>query len=197
MWDERYSREDYVYGVEPNDFLVEVYDRLPAGRVLCLAEGEGRNAAWLAGQGRQVTSVDGSEVGVRKTLKLAEARGVVVDARCADLADFEIAPQSFDVIVSVFGHVPPDLRRDLHARCVAGLKPGGAMALEAYTPDQLAKGTGGPPVAELMMTADALRAELAGLEFAILRERVREVIEGVGHTGEAAVVQMLAVKPAG
>ena len=42
MWDERYSSDDYAYGTEPNDFLAEHYTQLPKGRVLCLAEGEGR-----------------------------------------------------------------------------------------------------------------------------------------------------------
>ena len=60
MWDERYSSDDYVYGTAPNDFLVSVADRLPGGRVLCLGEGEGRNAVWLAQRGLEVTAVDGT-----------------------------------------------------------------------------------------------------------------------------------------
>lgn len=58
MWDERYRGEDFVYGTEPNGFLRAASSQLTRGRVLCLAEGEGRNAAFLAEQGHRVTAVD-------------------------------------------------------------------------------------------------------------------------------------------
>jgi hypothetical protein len=40
---------------------------IPLGKILCLAEGEGRNAVFLAQQGYQVTAVDQSSVGLEKT----------------------------------------------------------------------------------------------------------------------------------
>jgi hypothetical protein len=97
--------------------------------------------------------------------------------------------------VSVFAHVPPQVRVDLHRRLVAGLRPGGVLILEAYTPDQIGRGTGGPPVPGPMMTLEGLRTELAGLDLVIGREVVREVHEGRYHTGEAAVVQIVGVAP--
>ena len=93
-------------------------------------------------------------------------------------------------------HVPPVVRRRLHAACVRGLVPGGVLLLEAYTPDQIARGTGGPRDAALTMTLEALREELAGLEIVVGRERVRDVHEGTFHEGASAVVQLLAKKPA-
>jgi hypothetical protein len=47
------------------------------------------------------------------------------------------------------------------------------------------------------MTLAALREELAGLAFETARECERDVIEGTGHTGRAAVVQIVARRPAG
>ena len=76
MWDERYATDEYLYGTEANTFLTSVIDRIPPGRVLCLAEGEGRNAVWLAEQGRSVTAVDASPVGLDKA-KLLEPDGPV------------------------------------------------------------------------------------------------------------------------
>ena len=67
--------------------------------------------------------------------------------------------------------------------------------LEAYTPEQIKLGTGGPPVAEMTMSLDALRVELAGLDFRHAVELQREVVEGIFHTGKGAVVQVIAVKP--
>jgi len=170
-------------------------DKLPEGRVLCLGEGEGRNAVWLAQQGRDVTAVDAAEVGLEKARRLADARGATINTVHADLADFEVEPQHWDVIVSIFCHLPPELRHDLHRRCLQGLRPGGVILLEAYTPAQLDYRTGGPPTAEMMMDAKSLRQDLAGLEFLHLQECVRDVHEGEFHHGAGAVVQALARKP--
>lgn len=194
MWDERYSVEEYVYGTRPNDFLASVVDRLPMGRVLCLAEGEGRNAVFLAERGFEVSAVDNSAVGLAKARKLAGQRGVHIETIVADLTHFEIVPESWDAIVAIFCHLPPPLRRAVHAQAVAGLRPGGAFVLEAYTPAQLRHGTGGPPVVELTMTLDALRDELAGLRFEHAAEIERDIQEGRFHTGVGAVVQVLAYR---
>jgi len=121
-----------------------MFQRLPAGKVLCLAEGERRNAVWLTRQSREVTAVDASEVGMEKARRLAPVRGVTITTVQADLADFEIEPQQWDLIVSIFCHLPRDLRADVHRRCVEGLRPGGMLLLEAYTPAQLEYKTGGP-----------------------------------------------------
>lgn len=195
MWNQRYSSETYAYGTEPNEFLTAMLDKLPDGRVLCLGEGEGRNAVWLAQQGREVTAMDAAEVGLEKAGRLADARGVTITTLLADLAVFEIEKQYWDVIVSIFCHVPPELRRVVHRRCVEGLRPGGVILLEAYTPAQLGYRTGGPPSADMMMDAESLRAEFSGLEFLHLQECVREVREGEFHNGPGAVVQVLARKP--
>jgi SAM-dependent methyltransferase len=195
MWDQRYGGEAYAYGTEPNDFLVAKAPELPMGRVLCLGEGEGRNAVWLAGQGHEVTALDASRVGLEKAERLAAERRVTITTVQSDLARYDIDPNAWDAIVSVFCHLPATLRADVHRRCVAGLRSGGVMLLEAYTPRQLGHGTGGPPVAELMMEEETLRAELAGLKFLHLQECEREIHEGAFHNGLGAVVQMAGRKP--
>lgn len=197
FWNARYAEAPLAYGDAPNDFLASVASRLPAGgRVLCLAEGQGRNAVFLAERGHTVTAVDLSETGLMRASHLAQARTVRIETVAADLDTYGIEPASWDAVISVFAHVPPDVRRRVHARVVAGLAPGGAFVLEAYTPAQTTRDTGGPgPGAEaLTMTADALRAELAGLRIETLHEVERDVHEGAYHTGAASVVQMLAWK---
>lgn len=194
MWDERYDTEEFVYGREPNAFLAGVSGMMPPGDVLCLAEGEGRNAVFLAKRGHRVLAVDSSAVGLAKAARLAEENGVRIETVTADLADFVIEPGRWDAIVSIFCHLPPDIRLPLHRQVVKGLRPGGLFVLEGYTPAQLALGTGGPPSAELMMTLAELREELAGLEFLQAGELERDVVEGRLHTGRGAVVQIVARK---
>lgn len=195
MWDERYATDEFVYGRQPNDFLVSQVSALPLGKVLCLAEGEGRNAVWLARQGYQVTAVDASAVGLEKARRLAAEHEVEVEIIQADLGDFDIASESWDAVVSIFCHLPAVLRRQVHARVVNGLRSGGVLLLEAYTSRQLEFGTGGPPVAEMMMDKDVLSDELDGLVFRYAEECVRYVNEGRFHHGEGAVVQLVGSKP--
>lgn len=194
-WDERFSAEAYVYGTEPNDFLRETAPRIPAGPVLCLGDGEGRNGVHLAERGHAVTSVDGSAVGLAKARRLAEDRGVDLTTVHADLADWVIEEGAWAGIVSIFVHLPRPLRTRIHAAVTRGLAPGGVYVLEAYTPRQLALGTGGPSQPELLMEPDDIEAELAGLRLERCAEVRRPVVEGLVHTGEAAVLQVIAVRP--
>jgi len=195
MWDERYATPEYVYGTEPNDFLASVARRIPPGRVLSIADGEGRNGVFLATLGYDVTSVDASAVGLAKAVQLAATRDVRLTTQVVDLADYVIEPGAWTGIVSIFVHLPPALRRRVHAEVVRGLAPGGVFILEAYSPDQLRHGTGGPSNPELLPTLDTLRAELKGLELVHAVALERQVREGAFHNGLSAVVQVLARKP--
>jgi SAM-dependent methyltransferase len=192
FWNNRYATPHFVYGEAPNAFVAEMASQIPAGPVLCLAEGEGRNAVHLAMLGHRVTAVDQSEAGLAKARLLAASRGVEIETVQADLVGFAIEPGVWSGIVATFAHLPPAIRYKVHAQAVRGLRPGGMFILEAYTPAQLAFDTGGPKSSELLMTLAGLREELAGLEFLVGREIEREVIEGDGHTGRGAVVQILA-----
>lgn len=195
MWEQRYSTDTYLFGTEPNDFLRASLPALPRGEALCLAEGEGRNSVFLAEQGYTVHSVDLTNAGVEKTRRLAAERGVAVHPHVGDLTDYDLGVDRWNLVVSIFAHMLPDARRDLHRRVTAALRSGGAFLLEAYRPEQVGRGTGGPPTPLTTMTLVALRDELAGLELVHAEELDRQVVEGPGHTGFGAVVQVIARKP--
>ena len=194
-WDNRYAQTEWAYGREPNDFLAEVTADLPRGRALCLAEGQGRNGVHLARHGFDVTAVDQSPVGLARAHELAGAGGVTIQTQVADLLTYTIEPNAWDLILSVWVHLLPDDRARLHTMCVNGLRPGGRLVLEAYSPAQIGRGTGGPSDPARTMAVDDLRRELSGLDFDILRGCERDVVEGPYHTGLASVTQVLARKP--
>ncbi len=194
MWDERYSAAEYVYGTNPNNFLEANFSSIPKGKVLSLAEGEGRNAVFLAKQGYSVTAVDASLVGLNKARKLAEANGVVVEFIQADLADYDLGENQWEGIVSIFCPLPSSIRKQVHQKVAAGLKSNGVFLLEAYTPNQLKHGTGGGNSVDVMQSQETLSQELAGLKFQHLIELERDIIEGIYHTGIGAVVQAIASK---
>jgi SAM-dependent methyltransferase len=191
-WDARYTEEGWAFGTDPNDFLREQAGQLPAGRILCLAEGQGRNAVWLAQRGHDVTAVDQSTVGLRDANRLAAERGVAIATVRADLDDYAIEPDSWQGIVSIYAHVDGALRARVHARVERGLTPGGVFVLEAYRPEQIGRGTGGPPDDDRMVNLERLRRELPSLEFLVTREVEREVLEGHRHRGMSSVVQLVA-----
>jgi len=196
MWDERYAAPDYFYGTEPNRFLVAaVVGREPSGLALSLGEGEGRNAVFLAGAGWRVIGVDRSRMGLRKARALAMERRVDVGLCVADLVTFPLPSARFDLIVSIFCHLPPAVRRAVHRSAAGALRPGGAFVLEAYTPRQLSFRTGGPSDPELLVTLDVLREDLAGLRIVEGRECERDLSDEGGHRGRGAVVQVVAVRP--
>jgi len=197
FWNDRYAEPGHAYGTEPNVLLREQAHRIERGPVLCLAAGQGRNAVFLAERGLEVEAVDSSAVGMLQAQKLAEARGVRLHTAVADLADHPIGEAAWGAVVSIFCHLPQPLRRQVHRRVVAGLRPGGVLIMEAYTPRQLGRGTGGPPDAALLYEPEDLWAELDGLDPLLFGELEREVLEGRYHTGPSAVVQLVAVKPAG
>jgi SAM-dependent methyltransferase len=192
-WDARYEGAQFMYGTEPNDFLRERVGALPVGgTVLCLAEGEGRNAVFLAQHGFNVTGVDGSTVGLAKAQRLARERGVTIQTVVADLRDYDPGVAQWDAVVSIWCHLPPTLRATLNPRVVAALKPNGVLLLEHYHPRQVTYGTGGPPDAALLVTREALEHDFAQLSPIYAFEGERVVHEGHGHEGNSFVTQFLA-----
>lgn len=120
---------------------------------------------------------------------------MVIETVCCDLADYEPPQATFDLVVAIWMHLPPPLRTSTYQRALAALRPGGHLILEAYTPRQLAFGTGGPPSEALLIEPGVLRQELTGLEFVVLHECQRWIDEGPYHRGDSAVVQVLGRKP--
>ena len=191
-WDTRYADAEYLFGTEANDFLRAQLARIPAGPVLCLGDGEGRNGVHLAEAGHAVTSVDVSDVGLAKARALAQQRGVALTTVTEDLQAFvhrEVAAGPWSAVVSIFCHLPSTVRATVYPPLVAALAPGGVFVVESYTPDQIGRGTGGPPDPDLLLTGEKLRAELPELTIEVLVEQVRDVQEGRLHSGMAAVVQ--------
>src|SRR5690606_25304175 len=137
---------------------------------------------------------DQSAVGLHKARQLAARRRVSLHTEVADLTTYAIPPGHWSGIVATYVHLPPALRRQVHAAVVAGLRPGGVYLLEAYHPDHLTRDTGAPRDVDLLMALVALSGDRGGLELVHGREVARPVTGGGGRTGLAAVVQVGARK---
>lgn len=197
MWNDRFATADYVFGKDPAAFLVEHAHWLtPGAQGLSVADGEGRNAVYMAERGVETVAMDASENAVAKARALARERGVEVAFHCADIFDWHWEPEAFDLVVAVFiQFLSPPERDAIFAGMVQTLKPGGVLLLHGYTPEQIAHGTGGPRVAENLYTEALLRESFTGLEIVELRAYEREIREGVGHSGLSALIDLVARKP--
>ena len=192
-WDNRYDEERYFYGIEPNYFVARELPKLDLGRVLCLAEGEGRNAVYAAGLGHDVVAVDSSFVGRRKALELAAERGVTLEYRLGDVVGGLWSEETWDVIVLCFMHLPPEVAPEVHAACAAALRPGGTLILNSFSKAQFGRKSGGPPRLEWLHDLAEVRGQFPGLEVEAVEAEV-ELAEGVGHGGLAVVIELVGRK---
>jgi SAM-dependent methyltransferase len=197
MWDERYSRDDYLFGTEPAAFLTACADLLsPGATALAVADGEGRNSVYLAEQGLSVTAMDGSPVGVEKARRLAAERSVTVDFSVADINQWDWDGRSFDVVVAIFiQFLSPSDRPAVFAGMQRALKPGGLLLLHGYRPEQVDYGTGGPPIRENMYTEALLADAFSELNIERLESYDAAIEEGTGHVGQSALIDLVARKP--
>jgi SAM-dependent methyltransferase len=197
FWNARFASPEYRFGTAPNAFLARQGHLLRPGlRTLALADGEGRNGVWLAEQGLEVLSIDFSPVALDKATRLAAARGVALRTQLADLEHWDWQPECFDVVTAIFFQfADPEFRATIFQGIKRTLAPGGLLLLQGYRPEQLRYGTGGPPHAENLYTAEMLRAAFGDLEILHLEEHDSVLSEGEGHHGMSALVDLAARKP--
>jgi SAM-dependent methyltransferase len=194
-WDERYARQEYIYGTEPNKFLKEQLSLLKPGRILFPAEGEGRNAVFAASIGWETDAFDQSVEGQKKAVKLATHKGVSIDYYIQSLNDWNPEPDQYDCIAMIFVHLPEGLRQQVHNAVIRSLKPGGTLLLEAFTLNQLPRTSGGPKTAELLFTRELIVSDFKELIFTEFAESQTTLNEGPLHQGLADVIQLTALKP--
>jgi SAM-dependent methyltransferase len=205
-WDERFSADGYLFGTDPNAFLSRSAQLIaPGGRVLAVADGEGRNGVWLAQQGFAVHAVEGSRVAIEKSIALAAHSSVGLASSSAELAPGTIWHEqadlmawdwpsaAYDAVAAIFiQFATPSQRQALFAGMAAALRPGGVLLLEGYHHRQLQYGTGGPSVLDQLYDEALLRTAFPSLVIASIDEYDTHVDEGDGHRGTSALIDLVA-----
>ena len=190
FWEKRYNSKEYIYGSAPNAFLKSQLGKLPAGKLLLPAEGEGRNAVYAAELGWDVDAIDFSEQGKEKALRLAKERNVYINYQVADLSNFEFK-QSYDVIGLIYAHFPAEWRSSMHQELANQLNSGGIIILEAFHKDQLGKDSGGPKSLEMLYSKESIRQDFKSLHCDLIKQETIFLDEGKHHSGEASVVRCI------
>lgn len=197
FWDERFAREEYVYGIQPNAFVAEATEQWLTHQqdVLLLGAGEGRNAVYLARAGHTVTAVDYSEAGLRKARGLARERGADVEIIQADVRSWD-PNRRWDAVIVTFLHLGDGERPVLYNLIKQVLRPGGYLIGEWFRPEQRTEGyeSGGPPSPDMMVTPEELRAHFdeSGIE---QLESAEPILDEGMHTGPGATVRFVWRRP--
>jgi len=199
FWNSRYQESDYAYGTEPNLFFESELRKLPIGKALFPAEGEGRNAVFAASLGWEVVAFDQSEAGKDKALKLAQKKAVSIRYEVASLEEFSGENESFDALVLIFAHFPAALRKAFHQKLASYLKPGGVLILEGFSKkhtefNSVNEKAGGPKDPTMLFSKEELLEDFEGFDSVILEEAEVELKEGLYHVGKSAVIRFLATK---
>ncbi len=194
FWDNRYSSEEFVYGTEPNEFFKSEINKIFPGRLLSLAEGEGRNGIYAASLGWKVDAVDFSSMARTKALKLASQKNTAINYVTADLKDFKPESDSYDAVSMIFMHLNSEISGVVHGRAVESLKPGGRIILEVYAKEQLGKSSGGPQNIDMLYSIEDIEKNFNGLKTLILDKEVTHLNESRHHSGEAVVIRFVGEK---
>ena len=197
FWNERFNKEEFIFGKEPNEYLVEKVKQYlkPAARVLCIADGEGRNGVWLAKQGMQVVGFDASDIALAKAKQFAKDNQVEVEYSFSDTDSYSWPANTYDAVVAIFiQFADPAMRARIFEQTYKTLKPGGLFILQGYTPKQLEYKTGGPSLIEHLYTEELIKDLAKDFETLELISYEKELSEGPRHTGMSAILGLVAKK---
>ena len=198
-WNERYSDEAFAYGEEPNQYLKEELEKIPAGRILFPAEGEGRNAVFAAQLGWDVTAFDISQEGKNKANVLAEKRSVSIDYQVGPLEQLNFETAQFDAIALIYAHFPAKIKSAYHQKLNNLLKKGGTIIFESFSKKHLAyvladEKVGGPKDIDSLFSIDEIKADFPNYTIIELVEKDIELSEGLYHNGTGSVIRFVGVK---
>ena len=197
FWNVRFDKEEFIFGKEPNEYLVaQAHQHLkPNSSVLCIADGEGRNGVWLAKQGMRVTGFDVSDIALTKANQFAKENQVNIQYSLSDTDNFEWQPNTYDAAIGVFiQFADPEMRARIFNQVRQTLKPGGLFILQGYTPKQLEYKTGGPSLIEHLYTEELIRDLAKEFQILELISYEKELSEGPRHTGMSAILGLVARK---
>ncbi len=199
-WNDRYSKEEFAFGTEPNNYLKEQLEKLPdVGTILFPAEGEGRNAVFAASLGWTVSAFDISIEGKNKALRLAEAKNVAIDYQVGELQTLMYAAEQFDAIALIYAHFPAEIKSLYHRTFDKYLRTGGFVIFEAFSKNHFEyvsqnPSVGGPKDIASLFSIEELQSDFPQYEIIELVEKEIELNEGLFHVGKGSVIRFVGRK---
>lgn len=199
FWDERYASKDYVYGIEPNLFFKDQITKLQPGKILLPAEGEGRNAVFVAKLGWQVAAFDQSDEGRKKAIMLSKKNKVQIDYKTTALANINYKPNSFNCLGLFYAHFPADVRFEYYQKLDKYLQKGGILILEGFSKNHLKlnadnQKTSGPKDINMLFSVEEIKNDFPNYKIIILEEKIIKMNDGLYHRDKSAVIRFVGKK---
>ncbi len=197
FWNQRFNKQEFIFGKEPNEYLaLQAKAHLkPNQKVLCIADGEGRNGVWLAKQGMQVVGFDVSNIALEKAKQFAKDNQVEIAYSLSDTDGFDWQENTYDAVIGIFiQFAEPQMRARIFQQAYRALMPGGIFILQGYTLKQLEYKTGGPSLIDHLYTEEMIRELTQEFQILDLRCYEKELNEGVRHAGISALLGLVAKK---
>src|SRR5258708_22258642 len=198
-WNERYSKDEFAFGKQPNNYLKEQLEKINRGTILFPAEGEGRNAVFAAKLGWTVSAFDISVEGKKKADRLAQANHVIIDYQVVEVQEINFEPGQFDAIAFIYAHFPANVKSGYHKTLDKYLRPGGIIIFEAFSKrhlDYVSKNpkVGGPRDLESLFSIEEIKSDFAKYKIIELEEKEIELSEGLFHNGKGSVIRFVGQK---
>ena len=199
MWDNRYSSNDYAYGIAPNIFLKDVIEKYKLkGKMLLPAEGEGRNAVYAAKNGLEVTAFDISLEGKKKALKLAARENVEIKYEVGDFFDLGVINKKYESAALIFAHFPLSILSKYHKKIGDLIIQNGMIILEGFSKNHLKlreeNPNIGPNKSEMLFSKESIQKDFSDFEIIQLEEKQVELKEGNFHNGIGSVIRFIGRK---
>ncbi|EKR45755.1 thiopurine S-methyltransferase [Leptospira interrogans serovar Grippotyphosa str. LT2186] len=198
-WNERYNKEEFAFGEQPNEYLKEQLEKLKIGTILFPAEGEGRNAVFAAKLGWNVSAFDISIEGKKKAFRLAEANQVKIDYQVGELQTLDYRSEQFDAIALIYAHFPAEIKSYYHKTLSQYLRKDGLVILKAFSKKHIHyvlknEKVGGPRELEMLFSIDEIKSDFENYEIIELEEKEIELKEGLFHNGNGSVIRFVGRK---
>lgn len=132
---ERWNRSlvnnpSYTFNKEANNLLSQTIESVQAGKALCVAMGQGRNALYLARNGWDVTGFDLADKAVAYAMDQAKAENVKLTTEIASFETFDYGTEQWEMITWLYGGC---LEIDgITKKIKTALKPGGLFVFEFF-----------------------------------------------------------------
>jgi len=196
QWNAPFQGEALPYGQEPNAFIKEHVELLlPLESVMCLGEGEGRNAIFLADKGLCVEALDASDIALMTLRKRSREHYVHIKVRHTLLGHWE-PDTHYGAVVCTYLHLPKSEQKMLFTKSMDALREGGIFIAELFSESQITFHSGGPRNVGLLYDLNDISDTLKSLPCHVLKlsQEVIVLNEGEKHAGRASVIRLIARK---
>lgn len=196
FWNAKFQTHHFIYGDAPNTFVQENSDLLrQAKKVLCLGEGEGRNALFLAAKGLKVEALDASDVALFKLRKRAKEHHLLIKIRHT-LLEYWQPDTHYDAVICTYLQLAKPDQKMLFEKSLEALAPNGYFIAEFFSESQRHFQSGGPKDLAFLYDVNAILAMLKEMPCNIIKlaQEVVLLSEGDQHSGPASVIRMILQK---